>query len=102
MEWGPSTSPTSIPRTIRGQTDQARPNHPSYPAAHGCLSTAAATVLVAFFPRDSERLLALAAEAAEARIWAGIHYRFDIEAGQLVGRKVAKKVLERALADREP
>jgi hypothetical protein len=46
------------------------PNHPSYPAAHGCLSTAAATVLAAFFPRDGERLLALANEAAEARIWA--------------------------------
>ncbi|MCK1641977.1 hypothetical protein IVA95_31625 [Bradyrhizobium sp. 157] len=26
------------------------PNHPSYPAAHGCLSTAAATVLAGIFP----------------------------------------------------
>jgi membrane-associated phospholipid phosphatase len=75
------------------------PNHPSYPAAHGCLSTAAATVLAAFFPRDSEHLLALANEASEARIWAGIHYRFDIETGQDLGRKVAEKVLGRALAD---
>jgi hypothetical protein len=32
-------------------------------------------------------------EAAEARIWAGIHYRFDIEAGELVGGTVAEKVL---------
>jgi membrane-associated phospholipid phosphatase len=75
------------------------PNHPSYPAAHGCLSTAAATVLAAFFPRDRERLLALADQAAEARIWAGIHYRFDIEAGQLVGRKVAEKVWARVQSD---
>ncbi|MCC6982059.1 MAG: phosphatase PAP2 family protein [Bauldia sp.] len=70
------------------------PNHPSYPAAHACLSTAAATVLARFFPAEERQLLALAEEAAEARIWAGIHYRFDIEAGAIVGRQVALKVLD--------
>jgi membrane-associated phospholipid phosphatase len=77
------------------------PSHPSYPAAHGCLSTAAATVLAKVFPRDGERLLALAKEAGEARIWAGIHYRFDVEAGEALGRKVADKVLVRAFVDHE-
>jgi membrane-associated phospholipid phosphatase len=72
------------------------PNHPSYPAAHGCLSTSAATVLAGLFPADRERLLARGKEAAEARVWAGIHYRFDIDAGQELGRKVAEKVLERS------
>jgi hypothetical protein len=72
------------------------PNHPSYPAAHGCLSTAAATALAGIFPRDRDRLLAHAKEAAEARVWAGIHYRFDIDAGQDIGRKVAEKTLQRA------
>jgi membrane-associated phospholipid phosphatase len=71
------------------------PNHPSYPAAHGCLSTAAATVLAAAFPADREALLARGNEAAEARIWAGIHTRSDIEAGQEIGRRVAERVLER-------
>jgi membrane-associated phospholipid phosphatase len=80
----------------------APPNHPSYPAAHGCLSTAAATVLAAIFPRDRERLLAQGREAAEARIWAGIHYRFDIDAGQALGRRVAEKVLLRAFANVQP
>ena len=74
------------------------PNHPSYPAAHGCYSTAAATVLAGVFPQDRERLLALGKEAAEARIWAGIHYRFDIDAGQEIGRKVGEKALERAFS----
>ena len=72
------------------------PNHPSYPAAHGCLSSAASTVLAEVFPRDRDRLLALGEEAAEARIWAGIHYRFDVDAGKAVGRKVAEKALARA------
>ena len=30
------------------------PNHPSYPAAHGCVSAAASTVLAKVFPRDRE------------------------------------------------
>ena len=76
----------------------APPNHPSYPAAHGCLSTAAATVLAGAFPYDRERLLGLGKEAAEARIWAGIHYRFDIDAGQEIGRKVGEKTLQRSFA----
>lgn len=76
------------------------PNHPSYPAAHGCFSTAAATVLAAVFPSDRDRLLAIGKEAAEARIWAGIHYRFDIDAGQEIGRRVAERTLERAFAAR--
>jgi hypothetical protein len=71
------------------------PNHPSYPAAHGCLSTAAATVLAAVFPRDREQLLARGKEAAEARVWAGIHTRTDIDVGQDIGRKVAERVLAR-------
>ncbi|WP_291850880.1 phosphatase PAP2 family protein [Bradyrhizobium sp.] len=74
----------------------APPNHPSYPAAHGCFSTAAATVLARVFPQDRDRLLALGEEAAEARVWAGIHYRFDIDAGQEIGRKVGERTLERA------
>jgi hypothetical protein len=76
------------------------PNHPSYPAAHGCFSTAAATVLAGIFSQDRERLLDLGKEAAEARIWAGIHYRFDIDAGQEIGRKVGEKTLERAFVSR--
>jgi hypothetical protein len=78
----------------------APPNHPSFPAAHGCFSTAAATVLAHAFPRDREGLMALGMEAAEAQVWAGIHYRFDTDAGQELGRKVALKTLERAFTSR--
>jgi membrane-associated phospholipid phosphatase len=57
------------------------PNHPSYPAAHACYSSAAAAMLGYLFLGDAEAVLALAAEAAESRIWAGIHFRSDVVAG---------------------
>jgi len=75
------------------------PNHPSYPAAHGCFSMAQAGILGYLFPRDAAALAALAEEAAESRVWAGIHYRSDIVAGAALGRAVADKVIARAKQD---
>ena len=75
------------------------PNHPSYPAAHGCLSTATAAILGYLFPRDATMLAALAEEARESRIWAGIHYRSDIVAGAALGQAVADKVIYWAQKD---
>jgi hypothetical protein len=75
------------------------PNHPSYPAAHGCVSTGAATALAYLFPRDAQSEQDLAQQAAETRIWAGIHFRSDVIAGTTLGRKVGDKVVERAKAD---
>ncbi len=57
-------------------------------------------MLAGAFQHDRDQLLALGKEAAEARIWAGIHYRFDIDAGQEIGRKVGERALERAFAAR--
>jgi membrane-associated phospholipid phosphatase len=75
------------------------PNHPSYPAAHGCLSTAEATILGYLFPRDAAALAALAEEARESRVWAGIHYRSDIVAGAALAHAVVDKVIARAQTD---
>jgi hypothetical protein len=78
------------------------PNHPSYPAAHGCASSAPAAVLAYFFPRDADALNAMADQAAESRIWAGIHFRSDVVAGLALGRHVARKVIEHAQRDGAP
>jgi membrane-associated phospholipid phosphatase len=76
------------------------PNHPSYPSAHSCLSSAVTGVLTAMFPSDAAALEALRDEAGEARIWAVIHYRSDIVAGRELGRLVAERVVATALATR--
>lgn len=75
------------------------PNHPSYPAAHACFSNGAATTLAYLFPRDTQSFNALAEVAGQSRIWAGIHFRSDVNAGQALGRAVAQKVIDRARSD---
>ena len=70
------------------------PNHPSYPSGHSCITSAYATVLAAMFPDESGEFAAMVEEAGLSRMYAGLHYRFDCEAGQELGRQVAGYVLQ--------
>jgi len=67
-----------------------KPNHPSYPSGHSCLSASAAEVLSTFFPEQRDHLDAMVTQAGLSRMYGGIHYRFDIDAGQELGRGVAR------------
>ena len=69
------------------------PNHPSYTSGHSCITAAYATVLADEFPQENQRLQAMIEEAGEARIYGGLHYRFDLLAGRELGRQVANYVL---------
>jgi hypothetical protein len=71
------------------------PNFPSYPSGHSCASSAAARVLTSFFPARSNQLATWVDEAGLSRILAGIHYRFDITAGEELGIKVAEWAIAR-------
>src|SRR5688572_14971020 len=70
------------------------PNHPSYPSGHSCVSSAAATVIGYLFPSDAADVNARVAEAGLSRMYAGIHYRFDITAGQELGVAVGELAIE--------
>jgi hypothetical protein len=70
------------------------PNHPSYPSNHSCLSTVTANVLGAVFPKDKERLQSLANEASMSRLYGGIHYRFDMDAGIEIARKIGNLAIQ--------
>ena len=64
------------------------PNHPSYVSGHATVSGAAAEILKSYFPKDSKQIDAWAEEAAVSRLYGGIHYRFDNDAGLALGRRV--------------
>src|SRR4029077_212518 len=91
----------------------ATPNHPEYPSAHATITSAIAEVLTRFLGTDQlnvdvqgtpslsvTRHFATAdelrAEADNARIWAGLHYPFSVQAGSVLGREVADYDLDHA------
>jgi len=75
------------------------PNFPSYTSGHSTFSAAAAAILSHIFPNEKRQVDEWAIEAAESRIYGGIHYRFDSEAGLEQGRKVAAFTITKAMAD---
>jgi hypothetical protein len=87
------------------------PNHPEYPSAHGCVTAATVAVLESVLKtktidvdvpgatlggttlatsRHFATGDALLADVANARVWAGLHYRFSTTAGVALGEAVAK------------
>ena len=53
-----------------------------------------ADVLAHFFPAEKNRLVAEVTEAGMSRIHGGIHYRFDITAGEQLGRATAQRAID--------
>jgi PAP2 superfamily len=98
-----AANPTWLPEVTKTTPD------PSYPGAHAVISAAGASVLITFLGQDrfdfnvtSEvlpgvqrsftRFSAAAREATLSRIFAGVHFRFDLIRGGQLGRHVAKVV----------
>ena len=71
----------------------------SYPSEHAVVAGAASTVLAYLFPMDAQRYEDLAAEAATSRIWGGLAFRSDVDAGLELGRQVGQLAVARARAD---
>jgi hypothetical protein len=72
------------------------PLHPSYPSGHSSIVGATSTILGHLFPSAAECFRLNAEEMAASRVWAGIHFRTDNEAGLELGRSVAQVVIQRA------
>jgi hypothetical protein len=56
-------------------------------------------MLAHLFPREAAFFAERTEEAVMSRLWGGIHFRSDIDAGLALGRTVAATVIERADAD---
>jgi hypothetical protein len=63
------------------------------------LSTARSEVLAYLFPSRAEFIRRLGKEAGDSRVWAGIHFEMDNQAGVEVGRAVAGKFVAWAKSD---
>jgi hypothetical protein len=75
------------------------PPFPSYPSNAAVLYMGPALVLGHLFPREAERYRGWVKEFGESRLWAGIHFRSDLDAGWEMGRRIGSAVIERARRD---
>jgi membrane-associated phospholipid phosphatase len=78
----------------------ATPPFPAYVSGHSTTSGAASRVLERFFPRRAGELRAMAEEAADSRLYGGIHFRSDNDVGLTLGRAVAAEALAASRTDR--
>jgi len=87
------------------------PNHPEYPAAHSCNSSAIAEILTAYYgtpnitfdfvgagpatgiTRHYTSMPAMLQEIQMARISGGMHFRTSTAEGEVLGRNVARWIL---------
>ncbi len=72
------------------------PPFPGYVSGHAVFSGAAAEVLAHLFPDAAGALRARAVEAAESRLWGGIHFRSDSTVGLDMGRRIGQLAVARA------
>jgi hypothetical protein len=89
---------------------------PEYPSGHACFTTATTAALHKFFGRDNLTFSAYSADSGttrqyhslsralaellDARVWAGVHYRFATKDGSRLGGAVARDALDRAFGPR--
>jgi hypothetical protein len=89
--------PTQMDPLIRTLTGV--PNFPSYISGHSMFSSAAATILGHIIPSRAAAYQSMAQDAANSRIYAGIHYNIDCEVGMTVGQNVGNYAVQRAMSD---
>jgi hypothetical protein len=78
------------------------PNHPSYPSNHACISGTMGRVLDATLRDTNGMYEAMGQQAGDSRVYAGIHYPMDLDAGFEIARKVAARALEVGLPKDKP
>ena len=78
------------------------PNHPSYISGHSCNTASFAAVLAHAFPMETALLGDYVTRAGLSRMYGGLHYRFDISAGQQLGRDVAAWAIAHDVVGHEP
>ena len=69
------------------------PNFPSYPSGHACSAGAFDAVLGHYLPQERAEFTRIAEEQAMARLYGGIHYRFDNDVGLSLGRIVGRHAI---------
>ena len=69
------------------------PTNSSYPSGHSTAAAVWAAVFTAAFPEHAADFAAQAQETRWARILGGVHFPSDVQAGRLLGERIAARML---------
>lgn len=72
---------------------------PSYPSDGAVIAASSRDILSAMFPLEKDYLAERAAEQMSSLKWSGLNVNSDIEAGEIIGKEIAKIALARASSD---
>jgi hypothetical protein len=89
--------PSQLDPSIK--TEIGLPNFPSYTSGHSTFSAAGTVILSYLFPSGATSFAAMRDEAGISRLYGGIHYPSDIEAGKQHGGRIAGYTLTFAQSD---
>lgn len=73
---------------------------PSYPSEDAVIAAASRELLIFLFPGEKPLLESKAMEHKNSRLWAGANVQSDIDAGELLGKAVAAKIIAYAKTDK--
>lgn len=73
--------------------DDAHDAKNSYPSGHATMAWSASAVLANLMPGNAQVILAHAADYVESRLYCGVHYRSDLEAGHVLGVVLVQKLM---------
>lgn len=93
-----SKRPSELDDSI--QTLIPNPKSCSYPSSHAVEAAIAQKILTYYFPEDEARWKEIAQEEADSRIWAGVHFPIDRDAGLQLGNHLATEFIN--CLDEEP
>lgn len=70
------------------------PRFPSYPSTHAAVAGCADVVLGYFFPQETSKIRKTMEECAISRLYAGVHFRVDVEQGYRLGKQIGEIVIQ--------
>lgn len=84
-----------------GTDSPGTPRHPAYPSGHSTHSSAASEILKYFFHDQfiRDELDNLSNNIGVARLWAGVHWRTDHDAGVVLGKAIARLIQDQLERD---
>ncbi len=73
--------------------DDGHDRQNSYPSGHATMAWSAAAVLANLMPGNAQLILRNATDYAESRLYCGVHYRTDLEAGHVLGTVLVARLM---------